>query len=405
VDLDDVVEMRQVSAPDRLDDAAFAEFLEHLKVRAMEATGATGFGTSGPGSALEPLILRLSLTGVPNEDMPCDLLIVRSAGSLELHCLLRADSSAGTVEMWTAAVQGATDDIGRRSLTFDWSAMVGGLDMNMLSHARLTEVVELGEVTLRPVDQPVAELVKGPVASVSGGGGTIRWFWPVIVDGHLESYGWSGSADGAAGRAANLIAAYLSLATDGTWQVRESVQASPSSERFSNWAPPPPLPGLEQPTAVPLALPGWFIDGWNKVVSDAALTHAVLMYQEGCALSEEHPSFALVAFASVIESMAADLDPPVACETCGNVPGATRRFKEAVRSVLDPDRAKLVADAYGSRSGSVHRSRLHADEITRGSFSMPVVVGADASITFRWVVVPGARTAARKLLVLRLTSP
>ncbi len=96
--------------------------------------------------------------------------------------------------------------------------------------------------------------------------------------------------------------------------------------------------------------------------SDSAVGDALLMYHQAVLLRKRHPSIALVAFISVIETLAQIDEKPTSCPTCKHIDGSTHRFKRAVARVLQGDAAKLLSDAYTPRSETVHRGVLHGSE-------------------------------------------
>lgn len=158
---------------------------------------------------------------------------------------------------------------------------------------------------------------------------------------------------------------------------------------------------MSLPSAEPLDLPEWFASGWDRLSEDEAVADAVRMFHEGSLLVDDHPSLALVAFTSVVESIAQVEEPATRCPKCKLVTGSTKRFKRAISSVLSEDVAELIADAYDRRSGVVHRSVLHGGEASRGSLRGPMF-GRDPRSDFRWMTLRYTQDAARALLVNRL---
>lgn len=136
-------------------------------------------------------------------------------------------------------------------------------------------------------------------------------------------------------------------------------------------------------------------------MEDESLADAVRMFHEGDQLVENHPSLALVAFTSVVESIAQFDDAPRRCSECGQVTGSTKRFKRAISSVLPEEVAEMTADAYERRSGVVHRSLLHGGEGHRGVLMSPMF-GRDPGFDFRWMTLRYTQDAARALLTNQL---
>src|SRR5690606_23625190 len=286
---------------------------------------------------------------------------------VELYVVSHDRLDPTAIQKWVDAASGAMRDLGRKRDTIEWSAIIGGYARFGTLH-RLDRTVVIRDVQLAPLPDAVTELVPG--GSPTLGGGSIGSFWPVLVSGRINGYSWHRDAEVKAGSLTDLLCSYLSAVTPMTWRTRQAAMPVLGEEVQRGWSP-PPLPfdeamSLPLPTPERLDLPEWFDSGWERHLEDESLADAVRMFHEGDQLVENHPSLALVAFTSVVESIAQFDDAPRRCSECGQVTGSTKRFKRAISSVLPEEVAEMTADAYERRSGVVHRSLLHGGEGHRG---------------------------------------
>jgi hypothetical protein len=113
---------------------------------------------------------------------------------------------------------------------------------------------------------------------------------------------------------------------------------------------------------------GW----WERVEADEVLRAAVLMHHEGVLLRRQHPSMAMLAFVSVVESIGAMYsEPKDRCPKCGNIAGSRQDFLGALRRLGWPDNwLRACRDVYDDyRSKTVHTSVLHGLEASYGVFA------------------------------------
>ncbi len=100
-------------------------------------------------------------------------------------------------------------------------------------------------------------------------------------------------------------------------------------------------------------------------------------------MQEDHPSFAVVAFVSAIE-------------TVGQLRGATTsraRFRAGLEIVTNAEIVEELVEAYAARSGTAHGGKLHGGEI--GGLPIGLIFFGDTGPQdFRWGTVSRIRSAS-----------
>jgi hypothetical protein len=234
--------------------------------------------------------------------------------------------------------------------------------------------------------------------------GNPSYSWPIGVAGTAEGYTWHGSADREAARLLHLLCTLLTLIWNAPWAIRQTAQLR---EICDVLAPdfrvgPGPAAGLfrlNELAKTKRELTPEVAEAWQALSTDRRFAEATTMFSEGVGLSKAHPSFALIAFVSAIESIAQISKGADRCEACNQIKGSTQRFRDAIAIVLDEEQAALLAAAYAQRSATAHRAKLHGAEQTRGSPIFAIDFGPDDTVTFQWTTLRLARRAARRLVL------
>jgi hypothetical protein len=119
------------------------------------------------------------------------------------------------------------------------------------------------------------------------------------------------------------------------------------------------------------------------------------MHHEAMLLLKAHPSVALVCFTSTVETLA-QMDARL------KELGSRKRFDSVVQSVLPPQEASQLTDAYKRRSKTVHESLLHGTELEMGGMGFISTFVADPTFDFTFRLVLTAKEASRRLLLREL---
>ena len=147
-----------------------------------------------------------------------------------------------------------------------------------------------------------------------------------------------------------------------------------------------------------LVLPAWTPRAWDLIEQDATVRTAVHGCYEALSLEIEHPSAAFLVYVATIEGIGARLVDLKRCKECGSQTGARRRFREALKTVLPADEAKMLANvAYDTRSKTGHEGQLFGSEQTFGYSKFSLFQFDDADV-FDYALLWPMRKACRELI-------
>lgn len=187
----------------------------------------------------------------------------------------------------------------------------------------------------------------------------------------------------------------LALAWDKNWTVRDFPR--PEELPLPEWLGPRPAshgPEDDNLEVISVRIPDWLEGAWYRLEEDLVLVSALSAHLEGVAIQDWHPSFALIAYVASIEAIGQKLAKPERCKECGQILGATSRFRQAVAEVL----TNAEAVGYSKlRSGTVHAAVLHGDEELFGALR-DLGEELDKKWAFAAEVVGKLRGASRDLL-------
>ncbi|MEU8123576.1 hypothetical protein AB0C21_33090 [Spirillospora sp. NPDC049024] len=306
-------------------------------------------------------------------------------------------------EMWASAISKASDELGSKE-KHGWTALIGQYPEKVGTYTiRLADNGEVGGMSLTSTGSLIREPVQSMTPSFSTWG--VRASVPILVRGASQGHDWD-QAQTVAADTLNRLVGLLSLAWDRRIEVRESAAPLAWGERRA----PERIPylsddfGLElddKPAATDVSLPDWLDDAWKKLEKQRKLGAALSTYMEGVRIAEDHPSLALVAFISTIESISLMLFKKQKCPNCHNHMNVSAKFRETLRLAIGDHEAASLAATYSKRSKTVHESRLHGNELLPGAtqfsiFSMP------AERDFHFQSVYRIKVAAQKLLLMAL---
>jgi len=236
----------------------------------------------------------------------------------------------------------------------------------------------------------------------------------IRVEGRHECYSWISDGLPAVALRLRRIAALLTVAWDTPWIVRDGPTdrpgatwmgaAGPVSGSSYEWVDDTDV-GVS--LTVPAALPAWLAECDSRIAAAStrrarAVGRAILMHHEAMLLQRRHPSVALLAFVAAIETLAPGQLPR--CASCSARTGSGERFRNLVDSVLPPDEASALADAYERRSRTVHDSFLYGSELMDGGRHFSIFVPDDA-LVFELSLVRSAQRASRAMIWSTLGLP
>lgn len=281
-----------------------------------------------------------------------------------------AEAVMADISKWSVALETTLARIALGAPLVAWNGIIGPLrDRQFLKSWRLTENVVTSGFSLQSADVYMQENATGssPWAMdyMSSQGS-----WPIVISGQIEVFESFRSLDPAL-KTMTKAAALMSLALSEPWGPRahpfkltEHQYCVPGKPQgTSEWIPSPDVP-----PGVPIELTDWLPAAWEKLElpENTALTQAVWLFREGLMLLGEHSSFALVAFTSALEAIAAKKFKARRCPECNQVTQATQRFRQLLIEHLGQERAEWYIEFYKKRSKTVHQGLLYGKEVMSG---------------------------------------
>lgn len=249
---------------------------------------------------------------------------------------------------------------------FEWSALLVQTP-KMLSHpSRLEGTLRVGNMTLSAADRDFTDVVyhfdSGNSMSSSF---KLQVSRPICVVGHTNASSKE-SAISRAGRELRRLCGLLTVA----WGVPYEI-ATPPMPQYDQEGPPqyevrPGIRRLQEASPVEKwevhPVPRWADDAWHRA-EEEELTAALDMFLEAEYVSARHPSLSAVAYVAAIEAIGDSLFTVEQCKCCKSIPGATKKYKAAIRLVVSELVAQRLDRVYGWRSKTVHRGSLHSTEV------------------------------------------
>ena len=318
-----------------------------------------------------------------------------------------------SVEPWRRAVRAAVERLGKNHPDFPWSAVIGhDPDEAQTANQTLATPSRVGPLQLTPASVRFHESRDLQVPDLLGR--ALVSSWPIIVEGTARGYNWW-TASGSAAMDLHRLCSLLSLEWDAHWMLRRAPHErvgqtlvlpthSPLDSAAERHIAQMELQNLRLQSAAPLDLPPWIDVAWRTLEANKDLARALGAYQEGRALFHRHPSFALVAFVAVVETVGRTMiarPSPSPCAECKRTKGdAMDRFRDGLRLVLEEDEARaLCQQVYPPRSKTAHGGSLHGLEGRFGVFYGRGILGQDDPTDFAWSVVYKLRAVSRRVLL------
>lgn len=364
--------------------------------------------------------------GPPLSGLVSSTLLIRPHPTDEQRvvCAVRGDMRPGApdqVEPWRTAVTAAAAAIGERNRAYAWQAIVGtaqGAGLDRLG--QLAGECALGPLVLRPGGVCMREYL-GHRDRIDQGQ-FIRYSFPVIVTGSINTYAWD-AAEPTAGWALRRACALLSLAAGSLWISRSTPRPIPEA------GPDPRVPAVPASVGVPLGpapdaewtgevpdgtaefgLGPWSMAVWEQLDADTDLNVAVDAHYQALRLKDDgHPSLAYLTFVAAIEGFGMRLVDEVACTChpqCSHKKGvAEKRFQKALKTVMTNSQVRrLAGHAYDLRSHTGHRGTLFGSERTLGYPGLRLT-DFPVTVIFESQMLGEIQDASRRVLLNALGAP
>jgi hypothetical protein len=367
-----------------------------------EHQGIIGHQMAAYGSVIQ---VTVTLGGDAGNSDTC-LIIAPQSGEkvIVLACgVERADKEL--VSAFRAALKSATEGICKPGRAQKWSAIIGEAPSVFQGNPqRISESFSLDGVRLSSTERYFWQ--PGVSASPSVGSFTLHHSIPILVRGASVGYDWVHTARQDAAEKLGVLVAFLSI----IWNIHVDVEEGPVPLEFGERQLPdqhPAVKGLdlatlpESDTVGDLVVPEWINDAWLMTKRRSRIKSSVLMYMEGLRVEDRHPSLALVAYVSAVESISLMLFKEKRCKECSNHLDVGNKFLEALKLVTEGSDFEMLRLVYGNRSKTVHQGKLHGTELALGAFSFGMLSN-DSTTSFKWNNVHIMKGAARRLLIMAM---
>lgn len=307
---------------------------------------------------------------------------------------------AREIQAINRSINNAIKSLQDESPVFPWSGAISKMNFSG-EHYIPDKVYSINGVTIRPGNKEYyGEMNLDTSPSFSNY--NISNSYPIIIEGCSRGYNWSAANVDALSQAYSMVS-ILSL----VWGSSLTLIDAPRMMEPGVLTVPPKLPGLRarmwnnsSPIARPI--PNWMGKAIQTLKGDVALSSALDVYYQGLKLEVNHPSFSLVAFTAVIESIGGIILRSQEGDEVKKF-GAKQKFRAGLKAVSSDDieYSKLL-NSYTSRSATVHEGALHgSDESNGNAYLMSIFAPQKASI-FIMGELQLLKKAASRLLLSRL---
>ncbi len=371
-----------------------------------EIPGVNGNGIGGnKPSAQFPYFhwdFRLNVNPNMNSNVTPGLVIVpvgnKSAKGVYLFLTSKTTLTQDDIVLWTKCIEKARLRLNEDNPTFTWTAvLVQGHSMTGLRYV-FRKQTHLSSISIKSANKLFTMYEKGSMPSFNSS--TVSISWPLVLGGKSKGYNWI-VASQEAGQQIHKLAALLSLFQGVTWKLVQSPQQVELGKLV--------IPDSNEPSRSKVVsesmkknykeFPKWVIKVFDKIDNESILKHALNAYYQGLAMEEDHPSFSLIAFVAVIESVGKTIIGDE-CSCCGRKNGAKQKFKTGLSSVItDVTEVNRLTDIYSTRSDTAHEGILHGNEASLGSINMPSIFNATIADFFAYTDLLKIKNVARKSLI------
>lgn len=246
-------------------------------------------------------------------DLPYLLILHGGTTPDGIYVALESDQNISEflIETWLEVVSAATSKLKKQNeKQFKWEAVIGQAhEEGRSEYFSLKSKTTVGGLALRPSGAAYRSLDSNTSPRFNSASFNVTY--PIIVNGLANGFDWT-EASKEAIRNLNSLVGLLSIAWKSTWQIIHS-----------------PGPEGAEPLGVPATgigikpmgfhkmwasrqrrvIPKWLPNAFNKIEGDEHVANALNTYHEGLLMQIQHPSFALVAFVSSVETIGRKLNP------------------------------------------------------------------------------------------------
>ncbi|MFE9678709.1 hypothetical protein ACFYO5_32130 [Streptomyces sp. NPDC006259] len=382
------------------------EWISRISNYMTQNCGASGYGSSSGGD-LGPFLEFTVTLGSEGERADTRLLLLPQPGDrIQVWACGMDARDIDLIDAFRSAINLATAGIHEPVKSHKWSAVISeAISPYGDQPKRLPRKLSLSRMKLSSTERYFWQL--GPTPLPSANSWTSRPSIPILIRGVSTGYDWMHAQRSAAEELGSLVS-FLSAIWDTTIELQESPAPLEWGERQlpdqAGWMRAMEPGMMEAPNIEDLdflEIPDWIHDAWTTMNRRARIKAAVSIYMEALRVEVRHPSLALVAFVAAVESISLSLYHEERCKSCSNHMNIGGKFNETLElATTEWERERLRA-AYGNRSNTVHKGRLHGRELTPGAFSFSILSRiSNPSLEASDVMI--MKNAARKLLIMAM---
>ncbi|MFF9733685.1 hypothetical protein ACF1GX_30200 [Streptomyces albidoflavus] len=301
-----------------------------------------------------------------------------------------------------AALTSAAEEIRKPARAKKWSAIIGEAPSLFQGNPHhISKKLPLDGVKLSSTERHFWQPGVSDSPSVSSF--SLHSSIPILVRGTSIGHDWTHTAQRDAAETLTVLVAFLSV----IWNIHVDVEEGPTPLEFGERQLPdrhPWVQGIdlgpltESSTVENFEIPEWINDAWLLTKRTAKIKSSVTMYLEGLRVEDRHPSLALIAYVTAVESISLMLFEKKRCKECSNHLDVGLKFLEALKLVTAGSDLETLRLIYGDRSKTVHQGRLHGTELALGALSFGMLSN-DPATSFKLNNVRIMKGAARKLLL------
>lgn len=380
------------------------EWISHIAEHLTKYHGTSGHQMAAYGSFMQ---VTVSMEGkARNSDTRLVIYPLPQEKVLAFACGTES-ASKGLVSGFCAALESATKEIHKPARAHKWSAIIGEAPSIFQGNPqRISKEISLGGLKLSSTELQFWQ--PGVSASPSVSSRSLHSSIPILVRGTSVGHDWAHTAKREAAETLGFLVAFLSI----VWNIHVDVEEGPAPLESGELRLPdqhPALKGLDLSALTKssmsgnLEFPEWINDAWVLTKRRSKIKSSVSMYMEGLRVEDRHPSLALVAYVSAVESISLMLFKERRCKECSNHLDVGSKFLEALKLVTEGSDFEMLRLIYGNRSKTVHQGKLHGTELALGAYSFGMLSN-DSSTFFKLNSVRIMKGAARKLLIMAMRS-
>jgi hypothetical protein len=254
---------------------------------------------------------------------------------------------------WIEIIAEATRKLADELIQLPWTALIGPFPRWSTGHGNsrttLAQSVEIGGMILEPfercvIDRPYSHQYPSLSASPAVES------WPVTVSGSATGFD-RGHQRESATREIVLLCGVLSLATGLPWVVRELPFTFGDNRIYmaDDWYGPTASDSVHGPE--PIELPEWVDAAYCLAQENVDFRNALLMLSEGYQIDEPHPSLALVAYMSSLQSLGRIVEPR-----------KNKQREQILSKVRDEKETTALLRYFQHRSETAHHGVLWGNE-------------------------------------------